>query len=207
MLRRIARVRRDLVAPVALIQCKVMWTGAPVGKLIARRTLQDLVRQWRALGFFVPITRHAKVSCSGRASPSLKALLCNTRALSDCIDMDEPPACFCSKLLADMPEWPSVTVDGKRHIAAPQSCVPWPRDIEHLAYWPASITLQPTYEDVVASARDSFRVPRTRCRISDDNFLAESCAASYADSVWSHVEGRMSTFPISSVMYRRPASS
>ena len=66
--------------------------------------------------------------------------------------------------------------------------IPWPDSIKHLANVPASMTLPPTFEEILSTLRDSFRALRKRCRIADDGMLLESCVTQYADQAWPDVD-------------------
>ena len=142
--------------------------GAEKSRQLVKRCVLDLVQRWRQLGIYIPIVRHCRFACSWASSLVLRDVLSTASALTPYLCQDTPPPCRCSQLLGCNANWPCVTVDGQQHIASPQGRVPWPNSLQHLAHWPASISLPPRRKDMLACVRDSLRRLRQQCRIRDD---------------------------------------
>ncbi|CAE8636833.1 unnamed protein product [Polarella glacialis] len=196
MLRRIARVRKDLVAPVACIYCSIPWVGDLAGKRVIFDSIRNLLRRWRTAGIWIPLLRHATVRFHWVATPWLRTLLSSAASLPALLCEPIAPVCKCRELLFVCPTSPAVTIDGERHIAAPQGDVPWPLGLRPLSEWPASLTLPPKREDLLSHVRDMMRRLRNRCKLDDDGHLVETIAAESVDELWSFVEARSSNFPV-----------
>lgn len=184
MLRIIASKRRDLIGPISIVRLSGFWPGCKDAEQILTRYFLKLVSQWRERGKWIPILRHARSKVVWTASPSLSKILKHDGGLADCLNSGCAPACRCGEILAACPAWPCVTFEGRQHIAASQGAVPWPENIMHLAEWPASITLPPTWHDLLASVTACFRKFRDRCRIDDVSMMVESIANECADQLW-----------------------
>ena len=61
MLRRIARLWKDLPLPIAVIFYDVPWVGSQRAQSLVTNAVTDLVASWRNAGHWLPILRHAKV--------------------------------------------------------------------------------------------------------------------------------------------------
>ena len=95
------------------------------------------------------------------------------------------PECHCAELRQADPSWPTVVVDGIPHVAASQGTVPWPVSLQHLARWPASLALPPTWDDLASAVREAFRGLRKRCRILQDDPCTDSAIVECTAELWS----------------------
>ena len=156
LLRKISRRRPDLCPLISEIHVKVPWPGSDNGRQVLCNSVRRLLASWRSQGKWIPVLCHAKCYVSWTRSPSLGDVLCNAHVLRDCLAENTEPSCDCEALLAGCPSWPAVTFDGSLHIAASQSCVPWPEQLQCLSRWPASVTLPPRWEDVASDGSGLF---------------------------------------------------
>ena len=168
ILRRVATKRRDLLPPIARLQASAIWMGTKRSAIIVRHSFCNLLQQWRDAGYWLPVLRHARFAFSTTRTPSVRDKLVNTDTFCTYLNNNSVPQCRCSDLLSRNMSWPTVFFEGERHIAAPQRLIPWPAEIKHLGFWPASIALPPTFDDLLSSLRKPFGNLRDRCRIRDD---------------------------------------
>ena len=198
MLRIISAVRKDLVPPICEIQCSIVWPGTSMARDIILKSVQLLISKWRQQLYFVPVVHDARFKCCWAASPTLKSCLATkTNILHNMLLEITEPVCNCAELIACNPSWPCIVVEGQRHIAAPQSFIPWPVSLKHFARLPASITLPPKKSQLISSLGDVFRRLQARCHIKDDFGCVESCVTEIVAQIWPLVEARASKHPIS----------
>ena len=184
LLKLISGRRPDLARPISLIQATIPWPGSENARRIICQGFRSLLRAWRRQGVFVPVLRHAKCNVSWAAGTTLAEALSTAASLEKLLVGGRAPSCSCSQLLLQDPTWTAVTCDGQEHIAASQGSVPWPDSLQHLARWPASITLAPRWEDIASSVRSAFRRLRNRCRIPPSCRLADIEASQCTEHLW-----------------------
>ena len=196
ILNRIARVRRDLAPPIAVISCSLCWTGTFEARRIVLQALRNIIRCWRESGKWLPILGHAKVFFTWKPTQSLRTSLCNPSDLMAALREPKRAVCRCAALLADNPCWPSVFHNGERHIAASQGSVPWPVGLKHFAFWAASISLPPRRKDLMGPLQSSVRRLAKWCRVSD-TCASERVLVECVDSLWADLTSRAADAPIS----------
>ena len=196
LLRLIARKRRDLVWPISTVRFSLAWTGSTSDKLLIRRAVLKLISQWRASGYFVPVLRHARFAFSWSRTPAIREVLSTSSTFTALLCNDCPPSCSCAERLAAGESWSCVTYEGQLHIASAQGRVPWPDSLRHLARWPASLTLPPRKDDIIASLRDCFRTLRRSCRVRNDGFLIEELVLRTTAQTWPGVAKRTQCCPV-----------
>ena len=180
----IAKKRRDLSPFVSSVAVTVPWVGSMAARRIICTAIRKLLASWRAQGCWVPVARHAKCFVSWSASPSVADLLSDPSPLRKALEDGIPPLCRCGEILSGSPCWPVVTFEGREHIAASQGAVPWPEQLQHLARWPATLSLPPRFDDIVAALRNSFRRLRSRCRISLSDPCTDVAVRDCAFQLW-----------------------
>ena len=185
MLRKIAVRRRDLCFPISIVSFSIPWLGSECARQVVLRTLRRLISSWRSKGCWVPVLRHAKCFVTWSSTPKVKDLLSNSRSMNDWLAGKSCPECHCAELRQADPSWPTVVVDGIPHVAASQGTVPWPVSLQHLARWPASFALPPTWDDLASAVREAFRGLRKRCRILQDDPCTDSAIVECTAELWS----------------------
>lgn len=184
LLRTISKKRRDLCPFISSISLSVPWVGSNSAQRVVCRCIRDLLAEWRQLGRWVPVARHAKCFISWSATPTLAGILTDASVLRTALEEGVRPMCNCRQLLLAEPRWPVVTFEGQQHIAASQGHVPWPEHLQHLARWPASLCLPPRYEDIVCAVRHGFRRLRDRCRMHVQDVCTDNAIHVCVSKLW-----------------------
>ena len=195
MLRRIARVRKDLPSPIAVISCDVPWVGSQRAQSLVTNAVRDLVASWRHAGHWPPILRHAKVRFKWASTPLLGDVL-RCHDFFEYFSLQGPP-CICDELLFQDPTGPTVTFDGKAHIAASQAEVPWPCHLEKFRTLPANMRLPPKRQQICMAVRNMMRRLRDRCKLVDEACWVESCVATLAGALEDLAVRHSHCFPVS----------
>ena len=196
ILRTIANKRPEVKSPIRSVYCSLIWTGSTEARSRLRRDVNNLLLSWRHMGSWVPVLKRARFVCSTSKARTLHDALSTASDFTRMLASDSPPLCRCCELIASDALWPSIVVDGERHIVATQGRVPWPSSLKHLAKWPASISLPPRREDLISSYRNALMSLRRRCQISDDGRLVEDMVIRSIATLWPELEQRAAICPI-----------
>ena len=195
MLRRIARVRKALPSPIAVISCDVPRVGSQRAQSLVTNAVRDLVASWRNAGHWLPILRHAKVPFKWASTPLLGDVL-RCHDFFEHFSLQGPP-CICDEFLFQDPTWPTVTFGGKAHIAASQAEVPWPCHLEKFRTLPANLRLPPKRQQICMAVRNMMRRLRDRCKLVDEACWVESCVATLAGALEDLAVRHSHCFPVS----------
>ena len=196
ILQKISRVRRDLVFPITVIRCSMPWIGSFRARQIVLTSVKRLLRHWRTQGTPVPVLRHARLVFHWKRTASLTQCLSTADTLPTIASQTYASTCDCLSRQAE--GWSGVVLEGNFHVATPQSLMPWPHALQHLATQPASITLPPTRTQILASLRDNLRSIQRRCRIKSFDIALEDIAASAGYQLLEAMGDTAKGFPISS---------
>ncbi len=196
-LRLIASYRKDLVAPICRLDFSLPWSGRTYHSDVLRRCVHRLIQSWRSQGMWIPIRRHAKFHFSWSSTSTVRDLLCSGAELPALVSNCTDDLCRCEEFLKKNPSWPSITFEGKVHIASIQSEVPWPTQIQHLADWPVSLNLLPRRHDIECSITSQIQRLRKRCKVAVNDGWSEQFTQTIINSVWSDIKDTGTKSPIS----------